>query len=329
MSTYLPYELLRDQNWTGTNFDTFTQQGPYQFTADSDGSGAGTAKATIPTNVVKGLVYIISFTSTINSGSGTMTVALTDASGTAISNTPTFSSSGAQSVTLTATKTDASGLIQISTPESSTINITISGITARYRQNISPSSATLTAKTLAGSSTSPFTGQQQIYAHRGQFWALELSFPPMPVGYAKLWRTWFMNQNGLENSFYYRPILESTSSGVITAADGLDINGAQAAQSTDLDITGPLSTNSLLEVGDFLECNTQLIQVRGGTLDSDGSGNLTINIWPYVRDAISDTTTVYHQGPRGLFRLEHSDFSYQQSMPGIIDGFTIVSREAF
>lgn len=217
-TNYLPYELLRAQSWTSTNFDSFTSQGPYGFTVDSDGTGGGTAKATIPTYVTKGLQYRLTFVSTINSGSGTITVQLTDSSGTAISDSKTFSSSGSKTFLLTATKSAASAYLEVSNPESATINYSLSGIGLTHAFKISPKAANLKAVATAIDSVSPFTRKMQRFVSRGQNWELELQFPPMPREYAKLWLTWITDNNLGGDFFYYRPILESMPNGSISTS---------------------------------------------------------------------------------------------------------------
>jgi len=44
---------------------------------------------------------------------------------------------------------------------------------------IGVSSINIRAKTVVGVSSSPFTGQQQVYKHQGQWWEAEVSLPPM------------------------------------------------------------------------------------------------------------------------------------------------------
>jgi hypothetical protein len=479
---YLPYTLLQAQSWTNNtsnSFETFTTAGATGFTA-ANTSGSGNCR--IETTLIAGITYKLTFTYTVNSGSGTLNMYHLDSTQTQVGTISTSITSGSKVILFTPSITTYSGFLQFNI-SSGTINFTISSLTVKVANGtISPTSSQLSPVTLSNSTSSPFTGQQQIVSYRGQYWHLELNMPAMHFTQAKLWQTWFQQLNGRENTFYYRPIMEQSSaittlgtsyervvatgtavnsttatsaydsfSGASTTGFTADSNGtgdggssaqnagclltmaassifiglqftvsgtctfnsgtnsltlqirrspsatdidstistavgtatittsgaftktitltsvattswdnmwvnfqvpetqttnftisnlavtvsashlisqAASSQATSLAMYTKASTNAVMVPGDYFECNSQLFQVTGGTLNSTSGGVLTPNVWPYVRDAISANTPVYYQQPRGIFRLEDTTFSMKVNAGGYIDPFKIVAREA-
>lgn len=60
-------------------------------------------------------------------------------------------------------------------------------------------------KSIVGVAASPFSGQQQIYAHAGRWWEADVTLPPMTAAQAKDWLAFVVNLNGMEGTFTWTP----------------------------------------------------------------------------------------------------------------------------
>lgn len=60
-------------------------------------------------------------------------------------------------------------------------------------------------KSIVGVATSPFTGQQQVYAHAGKWWEADVTLPPMTATQAKDWIAFLYGLNGMEGTFNWTP----------------------------------------------------------------------------------------------------------------------------
>ena len=168
-------------------------------------------------------------------------------------------------------------------------------------------SVTLRQINVSAVSTSPFTLHQQVVSHAGARWEADISLPPMARADAAVWVGFLSSLRGVFGSFIMgppdaaSPLGSAGGSPLIEGAgqtgDTINLDGATASQ------TGWLKAGDYVQIGDYLK-------VVLADADSDGSGNVQIEVWPEVRNAVADNTALITASPTGLWRLASNDLSY-------------------
>lgn len=152
---------------------------------------------------------------------------------------------------------------------------------------------------------SPWTHASQVQAHVGKSWRAECTLPIMERAAAEEWITFFLSLNGVQGTFLLGNPAATTPRG--NAGGVPKINGAHASLSSALVTDGWVpSTAGILLKGDYIQLQNRLFKVLGD-VTSDGSGNATFDIWPSLREAISDNETIITQACKGTFRLALND----------------------
>jgi len=156
-------------------------------------------------------------------------------------------------------------------------------------------------------SESPFTFKQQVIAHQGQRWEAEITLPPQKRATAETWAAFLMSLQGSRGTFLMGDPNAATARGSASTTAGTPVvNGAsQTGQSLTVDGL-PASATGYLLAGDY-------IQLGGGSsatlhkvlqnVDSNASGQATMELWPYVRTAPADGATIVVGDAQGVFRL--------------------------
>jgi hypothetical protein len=177
------------------------------------------------------------------------------------------------------------------------------------------------ARTVVGVNTSPFTGQQQVYKHQGQWWEAEVSLPPMKREDAEQAVAFLLKMNGAFGTFLLGDKSATATRGVGTGTPL--VNGA--SQTGDELITDgwTTSTTGILKAGDWIQLGSALTTRLYKVLDdvnSDGSGNAAINIFPNLRSSPDDNAALTVSSTKGLWRLASNETQYsidQMSVYGI------------
>jgi hypothetical protein len=60
---------------------------------------------------------------------------------------------------------------------------------------------TLRARSTVGVSESPYTAQQQVYVHQGEYFEADVLLPPMKGAAAAEWSSFLLSLNGREGTF--------------------------------------------------------------------------------------------------------------------------------
>lgn len=154
-----------------------------------------------------------------------------------------------------------------------------------------------------GEVESPFTGSGQLQDWGSDRWSVKIAMPPMPQAQAAPWYAWLMEIRGKLNVF---PLGDPLGTAPAGAALGAPVcTAGNTTRSRTLLTSGwQPSTNGQLLVGDYLQIGQRLHCVIGSNVDSDGSGNASINIWPAIREAPMAGDSVILSNPTGLFRLQ-------------------------
>jgi hypothetical protein len=185
----------------------------------------------------------------------------------------------------------------------------------------------LIAQNQTAVSTSPFTGQQQVYEWPGEFWLLKVSLPPMKRADAEQWIAFLTSLRGSSGTFYFGDPYGKTPQGVATGTP--KVNGSNAAGSKTVNTKGwTHSITGILKAGDYLSFGgsggLRLYKVLKDA-NSDSSGNVTLDIFPRLREALSGDQTIFTTNCKGIFRLSDNTREFSIDLAGIYGlGFTAV-----
>lgn len=156
-------------------------------------------------------------------------------------------------------------------------------------------------------SESPFTFKQQVVAHTGQRWEAEVSIPPIKRETAEVWVSFLVSLQGVKGTFLMGDPIAATPRGSASSAPGTPVVNGADQTGDSLTIDGcPASATGYLKAGDY-------IQLGGGSaatlhkvlqdVNTNGAGQATLDLWPYIRNAPADDATVIVSNAKGLFRL--------------------------
>lgn len=165
-----------------------------------------------------------------------------------------------------------------------------------------PRSFELTATTFAALTASPWTGSQQAQLNQGQMWGFSVELPPMSDADARAWFGALLQLNGQYGTFLYGDKKWTAPRGTWAGSPVVDGN-SQSGQT--LAMRG-FSAAATVKTGDFFQhgegSDTHLYMVTAdGT--ADGSGDLSMEIWPRLRNEPIDGDTLVTSSPKGLFRM--------------------------
>lgn len=186
----------------------------------------------------------------------------------------------------------------------------------------------LTANNVVGVSQSPFTARQQVYKYTGQFWEADISLPPMKRADAEYWISFLLKLNGSYGTFLLGDPNGATARGVATGTPL--VNGANQTGADLITDGWTPNTTGILKAGDYIQLGTGSTSLLHKVLDdvnSDGSGNATLTLWPDLRSAPSDNAAIVVSAPKGVFRLTAGQQSWDIN-EATFYGITFGAREA-
>lgn len=179
-----------------------------------------------------------------------------------------------------------------------------------------------------GMSMSPFTYAQQVVAHSGQRWEADITLPPMKREDAEQWVAWIISLRGQLGTFTLGDPIGATprgSAGGTPVVNGADqVGGSLVIDGCTADQTGWLKAGDYIQLGSGATATLHKVLQDA---DSDGSGNATLDIWPYIRTAPSDNATVVVNNAVGRFRLASNEQSWNVNEASIY-GVTFGAIEA-
>ena len=180
-------------------------------------------------------------------------------------------------------------------------------------------------------SSSPFTYKQQVIAHQGQRWEAEVTLPPMTRADAETWIAFLVSLQGARGTFTMGDPNAASARGSASVNAGTPlVNGADQTGGS-LTVDGlPASATGYLKAGDY-------IQLGGGSsatlhkvlqdVDSNASGQATLELWPYIRTAPSDDATIVVGDTVGVFRLSSNQTDWSINNASFY-GITFAAVEA-
>lgn len=154
---------------------------------------------------------------------------------------------------------------------------------------------------------SPYTLEQQVQRHQGQVWALDFEYAPLARADAEAVVAALCSLNGREGTFLWGDSANKTPRGVAT---GTPVVKGAAQTGEDLITDGwTTGVTGILEAGDWLQLgtgSTSRLYKSLTTVNSDGSGDATLTLWPRVHTAWADNAPLTLSFPKGVFRLTSS-----------------------
>lgn len=172
---------------------------------------------------------------------------------------------------------------------------------------------------------SPYTFVSQIQAQQGQAWGAEVTLPAMERAQAEEWMTFLLKLNGPLGTFLLADPAAKNLRGVGAANAKIDGSG-QTGQEIDIKDLGA-SVSGVYLAGDYIEIEQRLYKVLND-VDSDSSGEATIDIWPRLRITSTNNTPVVSNPARGLFRLASTSNALYEAGEDKIFGISFSCVEA-
>jgi hypothetical protein len=187
--------------------------------------------------------------------------------------------------------------------------------------NLVPSGVEWGMNDSAAQNVSPFTRRTQVQAWPGaDFWDAKATLPPMVRAMGAPWEAFLAELRGISNVFQ---LADPRGMGPLGTPRGTPlVNGT--VSTNNLPMSTVLSTRGwtasqyrLLLPGDLFQIGYRLHRVCEA-VNSDGSGNATISVWPSLREQPADGAPLILKAPSGLFRLAGNRRSSRWELGGIV-----------
>lgn len=165
----------------------------------------------------------------------------------------------------------------------------------------SPAKVTLSFASAVALSQSQFSFAQQVQQFDGMAWLAEISYPPMTRadGAADM-MAFLLKLNGRQGTFLLGDQTAGTPRGAATGTPL--VNGAnQTGQSLVTD-GWTNSTTNILRAGDYISIGQRMYFILND-VNSNGSGQATLDVWPQIRDLPGDNSPIVTANCKALFRL--------------------------
>ena len=179
-------------------------------------------------------------------------------------------------------------------------------------------------------SRSPFTFGTQVHAYSGQSWQADVTLPSIRRDLAEDWVAWLISLKGQFGTFYLGDPNAVTPRGSARDTDTVLVNGATSSGNTLAIDSAPASRTGYLKAGDYMQVGTgtsrQLFKVLAD-VNTNGSGQATVDIWPDVRTSIANNAAVTVENTKGTFRLASNEQAFSINEASIY-GITFSAMEA-
>jgi len=179
-------------------------------------------------------------------------------------------------------------------------------------------SVSLRATNAVAYDRSPFTFAGQAQASAGQMWEADVSLPPMKRADAEVWIAWLTSLRGQYGTFLMGDPSAATARGTLGGTPL--VNGASQTGAT-LNIDGATAdVTNWLRAGDYIQLGAASSATLHKVLEdvsTDGSGQATLTLWPHIRTAPTDNSTVVTSNTVGNFRLSSNSSEWSISEASI------------
>lgn len=166
-------------------------------------------------------------------------------------------------------------------------------------------------RSVVAATLSPFTMQQQVQAHQGQMWEVKFALPSMTDASARAWIATILALNGRQGTFLFGDSVLKAPRG---SAGGTPlVNGASQTGQALITDGWPTSINGVLLKGDWIQLGTGATQRVYSVLNdvnSNGSGQATIDIWPRLRESPADNAALTLTATKMTMRLKDNKMDW-------------------
>jgi hypothetical protein len=177
-------------------------------------------------------------------------------------------------------------------------------------------------------SRSPFTFAGQAFAYPGQMWQADVTLPPMKRADAEQWVAWLVSLRGQLGTFLMGDPIGETARGVATGTPL--VNGADQTGGSLVIDGATTSVTGWLKAGDYIQLGsngTSRLHKVLADANSNGSGGVTLDIWPHIRTAPADNAVVTVSNTVGCWRLASNESSWSVNEASIY-GIRFTAMEA-
>ncbi len=169
----------------------------------------------------------------------------------------------------------------------------------------------ITATDVVSISESPFTFSQQVVRHAGARWSATITIPPVKRSDSEYWNSFLLRLRGQFGTFLLGDPNGATPRGSAASAAGTPVVNGASQTGNELNIDGlPASAVGYLRAGDYIQlgsaASARLYKVLED-VDSNSSGEATLNLWPDLRSSPADGAAVTVSGAKGVFRLSNNE----------------------
>lgn len=178
--------------------------------------------------------------------------------------------------------------------------------------------------TVVADSTSPFTLEQEIFEHLGEMWRATVQLPPMERAEAEEWVAFALSLRGRVGTFLLGDPVGQSPRG--TVSGNLLVNGAGQQRSKTVAIKSGTPGETILR-GDYIELPNNRMHKNLTDATIDGGGLATLDIFPRVRDVLSDGATILTANTAGIWRID-GDIPAWDIREAQIYGISFAAREA-
>lgn len=165
-----------------------------------------------------------------------------------------------------------------------------------------PRAVSMKAVSFSSMTRSPWSGAQQVQLNNGMVWAARLDYPPMSEVQARAWIGCLMQLNGRYGTLLFGSPNWQTPQGTWAGAPVVD----GAGQAGQLLALRDFTAGATGKAGDYFQIGTGAdarLYMATADFTADGSGDVTIDIWPRLRGAPIDGAALVTSSPQGVFRL--------------------------
>lgn len=170
------------------------------------------------------------------------------------------------------------------------------------------------SKNVVAVSESPFTYAQQVYQHPGQAWEVTVRIPPVKSDLANEWVAFLLSLKGQRGTFLLGDPNMVDPRGTAKDTPGTPVVNGASQTGSSLNIDGlPTNETGYLLPGDYIQLgsgSSTTLHMVLQQVDSNGSGEATLELWPDIRFSPSDNATVTVSDTKGHFRLKNNVSSW-------------------
>ncbi len=181
-----------------------------------------------------------------------------------------------------------------------------------------PAQVTITPVDTVAMSKSPFTSQQSVYAHPGEYWQIDIKTPNMDTEDGRPFVAALTSLRGMYGSILLGDPACKSPRGAVTGSPTVDGSGQTGFELAVQSL--PVSTTGVFLAGDYIQIGTgssaKLYMVMADA-DSDASGLATLDIWPRLRTSPTDGQAIIYNSPVGVFRRMSNEMPWTWDIPKI------------